>query len=90
MKAGKLYKIKGSTPVYIGRSTEVKLMARTYKPGQIINIDHSCSWLDDGIIVLLIETGHDAECKILYNDTYYNISKEYLIEILLKSDTNEE
>jgi hypothetical protein len=78
---GQLYKIIGDLSIQFSFEEEPKLRARTQHPGELINHDHSASWLDDEAIVLLIEEDLNGQCKILYEEQYYLIAKWYLMTL---------
>lgn len=77
--AGKLYKIKGDLRVSFTNSFETRLMIRTWHPGERVNIDHSCSWLEDGAIVLLIDELQPA--TVLFMDQLYVVPVDRLEEL---------
>lgn len=86
MKVGKLYKIKGNLNVSFGNSLERRLMIRTWHPGERVNIDHSCSWLEDGAIVLLVELRPEhlsvvLPATILFMDQLYIVPVDRLEEL---------
>ena len=72
MKPGKLYKIIGNRSISIANKP-FKRVLRSYRPGERVNIDHSCSWLDHNSIVVLLRESQ-GECQVLLGDQicYFN------------------